>query len=289
MTYPITDPAPKFVQCITPGGLHRMGYYEWGDPTNPRVLLCVHGLTRCGRDFTRLAQTLATDYRVIAPDMPGRGASDRLANPNEYQVPTYVANIVTLIARLNVESVDWVGTSMGGLIGMSLAALPHTPIRRLVLNDVGPVVAAVALTRIGQYIGRDPHFSDIAAAEAYIRAVAAPFGPHSDADWRFLTEISLRADAAGGYRLHYDPNLAVPFNATAPHQDIALWQFYDAIRCPTLLIRGAHSDLLSADTADAMTRRGPRAERIDFLGVGHAPTLLQAEQIDPVAAFLRRI
>jgi pimeloyl-ACP methyl ester carboxylesterase len=279
-------PTPRFVRCASPSGLHKLAYYEWGDRANPRVLVCVHGLTRCARDFERLAHALANDYRVVAPDMPGRGASDWLANPLEYQVPLYVADAVTLIARLDVERVDWLGTSMGGLIGMALAALPETPIARLVLNDVGPVIAAGALERIGQYVGKAPRFPDLAAADAYVRAISAPFGPHSDADWRFLTEIAVRRDADGMYRMHYDPALAVPYNATAPHQDVVLWPVYDAIRAPTLLVRGAESDLLTRAAAIEMTRRGPRARLVEIAGVGHAPTLLDPGQIAPIREFL---
>jgi pimeloyl-ACP methyl ester carboxylesterase len=280
------------VHCITPSGFHRMAYIEWGDPANPRVVVCVHGLTRSGRDFDTLAQALAPHYRVVCPDVAGRGASDWLRNPMEYQVPTYAADMVTLIARLNVELVHWVGTSMGGLIGMTLAALPGAPISRLVLNDVGPVVTGVSLARIGTYLGTAPRFSSIAAAEQYIRMISAPFGPHSDAQWRFLTEHVVRQDADGQFRLHYDPNLAVPFakgmeaaGKDGP-KDMLLWPYYDAISCPTLVTRGAQSDLLTAETAQAMRQRGPKAKLVEFEGVGHAPTLMQPDQVAAVMDFL---
>ncbi len=278
------------VRCVTPSGFHRMAYVEWGDAANPRVLVCVHGLSRCGRDFDVLAQALASDYRVVCPDVAGRGESEWLHNPMEYVVPTYAADMVTLIARLGVDEVHWVGTSMGGLIGMMLAALPGTPITRLVLNDVGPVVTAVSMARIGSYLGKAPRFPNMAAAEQYVRAVGAPFGPHSDAQWRALTEHVVRREPDGQYRMHYDPAIAVPFAASAeaagPGTDMVLWPYYDAIRCPTLVTRGAESDLLTPETARGMVERGPKAKLVEFAGVGHAPMFMHDDQIMAIRPFL---
>lgn len=277
------------VQCASASGLHRMAYLDWGDPRSEKVLICVHGLTRCARDFDRLAAGMVRrDYRVVCPDVAGRGDSEWLKNPSEYAIPTYVNDLVTLIARLDVESVEWVGTSLGGLIGMTLAALPDTPVKKLVLNDVGPVLTAAALERIGSYVGKWPALPTMEAAEQYVRAVSAPFGPHSDAEWRFLTEHVVRRNSDGSLRMHYDPALAVPFNAGAPHGDTDLWGIYDAIRCPTLVLRGRLSDLLTRDTAAQMAARGPRAEVAEFSGVGHAPTLLHDDQIAIVSNFLHR-
>ena len=218
--------------------------------------------------------------------MVGRGDSDWLSNPMEYQVPVYVGDMVTLIARLDVESVQWVGTSLGGLIGMALAAFPEGLVSRLVLNDSGPLVTAASLDRIGAYVGKAPTFPDLSTAEFYIRTVSAPFGPHSDAEWRFLTEHVVRRQPDGSLRMHYDPALAAPFNAEQPHKDIELWKLYDAIRCPTLVLRGESSDLLTRETARAMTERGPRAKLVEIAGVGHAPTLIHADQIAIVRDFL---
>jgi len=175
---------------------------------------------------------------------------------------------------------------MGGLIGMALASLPETPITRLVLNDVGPVITALSLERIGTYVGLAPRFPSVEAAEQYVRAVCAPFGPHSDSQWRFLTEHVLRSDPDGGYRMHYDPAIAVPFNADKERKDIELWNIYDAIRCPTLVMRGEHSDLLTRETAAQMAERGPRAKLAEVKGIGHAPTLMHADQIEVVREFL---
>jgi pimeloyl-ACP methyl ester carboxylesterase len=274
------------VQCITPGGLHRMAYTEWGEPGGRKVLVCVHGLSRCGRDFDTLARAMLGEYRVVCPDVPGRGLSGWLKNPMEYQVQTYVADMVTLLARLDADCVHWVGTSMGGLIGMTLASLPETPLQKLVLNDVGPIVAAASLSRIGEYLGKAPAFPDYAAAVQYIRAVSAPFGTHSDAEWSTLTEHVVRRQADGSYRMHYDPAIALPFLAAKIDKDIELWNYYDAIKCPTLVMRGAQSDLLKRETLQEMAGRGPRAKTVEIPGVGHAPTLMHAEQVAMVRDFL---
>jgi pimeloyl-ACP methyl ester carboxylesterase len=201
-----------------------------------------------------------------------------------YGVPQYVADMVTLIARLDVEAVSWVGTSMGGLIGMALAAQAGSPVKRLVLNDVGPLITRESLERIASYVGKAPTFASVDEAERYIRAISAPFGQHSDAQWRFLTETWLRRNDDGTWRAHYDPRIAGP--RLVPDKDFDLWSLYDAMRCPTLLLRGELSDLLTRDTAGEMARRGPRAKVVEIRGVGHAPTLLHPEQIALVREFL---
>jgi pimeloyl-ACP methyl ester carboxylesterase len=279
-------PREKRVQCASPAGLHRIAYLEWGDPANADVVVCVHGLTRCARDFDNLARALCGRYRVVCVDVAGRGDSDWLSNPMLYGIPQYVSDMVTLIARLGIERVQWVGTSMGGLIGMALASLKDSPVSKLVLNEAGAVVAHAALERIGSYVGRAPNFPSVEAAEQMVRAVAAPFGPHSDAEWRFLTEVVLRKNADGSWRLHYDPKIAEPFRQQMPEGDIELWAQWDAVKCPTLLIRGAQSDLLSRETAEAMTRRGPKAKLVELAGIGHAPTLMHDDQIALVRDFL---
>jgi pimeloyl-ACP methyl ester carboxylesterase len=279
-------PRQSYVRCASPRGLHRVAYREWGDPRDPRVLVCVHGLTRCARDFDALAAALCDRYRVVCPDVAGRGDSEWLADPMLYQLPQYVSDMVTLIARLDVEQVDWLGTSMGGLIGMALAAQPGTPVARLVVNDAGPVIAKASLERLAAYVGMAPAFPDLATAEQYVRAVSAPFGPHSDAEWRFLTEVVTRKNPDGTLRLHYDPRLAEPFRKHMPEKDMELWPMWDAIRCPTLVLRGAQSDLLTHETCEQMHGRGPKAKVVEIAGVGHAPTLMHADQIRIVEEFL---
>ena len=276
----------RTVRCASSAGLHRIAYREWGDPRNAQVLVCVHGLTRCARDFDRLAEAMSDRYRVVCPDIAGRGDSDWVADPMLYVMPQYVADMVTLVARLDVESVHWLGTSMGGLIGMVLAAQAGTPVTRLVLNDAGPVVAKASLERIATYLGAAPTLPSLEAAEQLVRALSAPFGPHSDAEWRFLTEIVLRRNADGSYRFHYDPRIAEPYRKHLPEKDLELWQYYDAVRCPTLVLRGAQSDLLARETVAQMRTRGPRASVAEIAGVGHAPTLLHDDQIALVREFL---
>ncbi|HEX8964682.1 MAG TPA: alpha/beta hydrolase [Rhodocyclaceae bacterium] len=280
----------RSVRCLSPAGFHDMSYVEWGDPHNPRVLVCVHGLTRVGRDFDFLAQALAAEWRVVCPDVAGRGRSDWLADKALYTIPQYAADMATLLARLDVEAVDWLGTSMGGLIGMLLAAQDKTPIRRLILNDVGPVITAASIARIGEYVGKAPRFEGIDQAEAFIRFVAAPFGALSDAQWRHLTVHSVRTAADGKVELCYDPDIAVAFRRqmeTDAGKDIDLWPVYDAIRCPTLAIRGAQSDLLRREIHAAMAERGPRAQLAEVAGVGHAPMFMDDAQISLVREFLR--
>ncbi|HQZ01167.1 MAG TPA: alpha/beta hydrolase [Thauera sp.] len=285
---PVHGVRERDVQCIGPHGLHRMAYTEWGDPDNPRVVLCAHGLTRNGRDFDDLAQTLADDFRVVCPDVVGRGRSDWLGVKSDYGFPLYVSDMITLIARLDVQQLSWVGTSMGGIIGMLVASQPHTPIGRLVLNDVGPVITAVSLQRIGPYVGTAPRFATMDEAEAYIRLVSAPFGPLTDAQWRHLTNYSVRpmGGAEGGFAMIYDPALGDIFRQTPATEDIDLWPVYERIACPALALRGADSDLLERSTFEAMAARGPRATTVEFEGVGHAPMLMDPAQIEVVRAFL---
>jgi pimeloyl-ACP methyl ester carboxylesterase len=290
----MTGPRLKYVQCSSPAGLHRMAYKEWGDPANPRVLVCVHGVTRVADDFDHLAQALCDHYRVVCPDVAGRGRSERLRDPGHYTVPQYVNDMVTLIARVTANDdeggVHWFGTSMGGLIGMILASYEASPIRKLVLNDIGPVLDPAAMARIGEYIGQDLRFPSFEAGVAFVREVSASFGPHSDEEWRKLARDVLVQEAGGQWVRHYDIKLASPFAAMTPErvardQD-TLWAAYDAIRCPTLLVRGGESDLLSRATAEEMTRRGPKPQLVEFAGVGHAPTFIHEDQIAAARRFL---
>lgn len=278
----------KSVQCLSPAGLHNMHYTERGAPDNPRVVVCVHGLSRNCRDFDVLAQTLEADFRVVCPDIAGRGQSDWLANKAGYTNAQYVADLTTLIARITAHGsreILWVGTSMGGILGMILAALPGTLIRKLVLNDVGGVVPHAAIARIAAYLGKDPRFGSFNELELYVRTISAPFGPLTDAQWEHLTHHNGKQHADGTWGFNYDPGIAAPFHDIAP-ADIELWQHYDRITCPTLLLRGANSDLLLKDTALAMTRRGPKARLAEFAGVGHAPMLMANDQIKVVREFL---
>lgn len=302
-------PAPQ-LQHLTVGGAaaasgepRRLAYWDWPCEAaeSSGVVLCVHGLSRQGRDFDALARKLCQRSRVIAVDVAGRGHSDWLADPMDYQIPTYAADLAALISHLRAETtdlpIDWVGTSMGGLIGMALAAQAQMALRRLVLNDVGPVIQWEALQRIGTYLGQNPSFDSEAAAVDYLASISAGFGPHTPEQWRALS-LPLLRQRDGRWWLHYDPAIAAPFKAMTATADAAtvqqvvqagetaLWGLFDAIRVPTLLLRGAQSDLLTQETASLMTQRGPRARLVTFDGVGHAPTLVADEQITAVRDFL---
>ena len=274
------------VQCVSPSGLHRMAYTEWGARDNPRVLICVHGLTRNGRDFDMLAQAVAADFRVVCPDVVGRGRSGRLRDPSGYGIPQYVADMVTLIARLDVDSVHWLGTSMGGMIGMALASQDGTPVRRLLLNDVGPVITSESLERIATYVGTDPTWASLDEAMAYIKVIGAPFGRLEEVQWRHLTEYSIGQRSDGRWGFLYDPLIAAPFKAAFSGEPIDLWPIYERIACPTLVLRGAESDLLTREVWQQMGERGPRATLAEIPGVGHAPMFLNDDQIAIVRDFL---
>ncbi|MCP5372793.1 MAG: alpha/beta hydrolase [Hyphomicrobiales bacterium] len=272
---------------LGPAGFHRVAYTEWGGAADSAGdLICVHGLARNGRDFDTLAAGLADRYRVACPDLPGRGASDWLPVPEHYGLPLYMGDMAALIARLGGRQVDWVGTSLGGLIGMSLAAQPNSPIRRLVINDIGPFVPQAGLQRIGAYVGADPVFADMDALEARLRDVCAPFGPLTDAQWRHLATHGGRRDGEGRLRLHYDPAIAWPYKNGAEIQDISLWPVWDAVQCPVLVLHGRESDVLLAETAQEMTRRGPMADLVELDGIGHAPALMDPDQVRAVRDWL---
>jgi pimeloyl-ACP methyl ester carboxylesterase len=280
----MAGPRSASLSCLSKTGFHRITYREYQAPDSLPVL-CLHGLARNARDFDSLAEALAAaGRRVVCADVAGRGDSGWLRDPMDYGYPQYLADTVALIARLDCPQLDLVGTSMGGLIGMMLAAQPDSPLRRLVINDVGPFIPKAALERILQYFGKDPRFPDLAAAEAYHRATYRGFGDLNDAQWRHLTETSVRRDG-DAWRLHYDPRIAQPLRQ-AELADVDLWALWDRIACPVLVLRGADSDLLLPETAAEMTRRGPRAEVVEVPGCGHAPALLEAGQIAVIRDWL---
>jgi pimeloyl-ACP methyl ester carboxylesterase len=276
------------VLSISKRRFHRIAYRVWGDSKSTRVVMCAHGLTRQGRDFDYLAAALAHQgYYVVCPDLVGRGRSGWLPDPDDYALPQYCVDMTTLIARLGAVEVDWIGTSLGGLIGIVLAGMPQSPVRRLIVNDIGPSLSWAALRRIGDYLRQAPQsFTDLAAAERYMRDIHAPFGELTDAQWMHLTEHSVVADG-GGCRLRYDPQIAQAFRPGLIY-NLNLWGYWDAIKGPALVIRGAQSDLLSADTAAEMTRRGPKAELVELGGIGHAPALLDDTQIALVGDWLAK-
>ncbi|MBA4265287.1 MAG: alpha/beta hydrolase [Comamonadaceae bacterium] len=301
------EPSLRFLAVGGPdaaaGAPRRMAYWDWPslDARSNQTVICVHGLSRQGRDFDTLATALQPTSRVIAVDVAGRGHSDWLADPMAYQVPTYAADLAALIFSLRADSpgiiIDWVGTSMGGLIGLAIAAQPALAPRRLVLNDVGPAIQWSALQRIGTYLGKNPQFESEQAACDYLASISTGFGPHTPAQWHALCGPMLR-ERDSKWHLHYDPAIARPLGAllhsgdeegalrSVKEGENLLWKLYDAITCETLLLRGAESDLLSRETAQLMSSRGPKARCMEFAGVGHAPTLIAEDQIMAVQQFL---
>ncbi len=294
------EPTLNYVLCPDASGGHRMGYWQWGDPQSSHVVVCVHGLSRQGRDFDVLAAALCAKsgqpIRVVCPDVAGRGHSDWLKDPTGYQIPAYAADMLALLSQLKPVTLDWVGTSMGGLIGMVVcgqADLPlPAPVRRLVLNDVGPSIEWQALQRIGEYLGQTGRFSSLQQAADALWASSTTFGPHTPAQWLALSRHMVKpvGDGSDSLTLHYDPAIVLPFGAitqeSAAQGEALLWQLYDQIKATTLLLRGAQSDLLTRETAQAMVARGPKARLLEFEGVGHAPTLVAQAQVQAVASFL---
>ena len=296
----MTEPTLNFVDCPDASGGHRMAYWQWGQADAGHVIVCAHGLSRQGRDFDVLAQALVERFggnvRVICPDVVGRGRSDWLKDPAMYQIPTYAGDMLALVAQVKPTTLDWVGTSMGGLIGMVICGQPGlplpVPVRKLVLNDVGPALQWQALKRIGQYLGNAPRFASLEQAAQAMWVISTGFGPHTPEQWLALSKHMVKpmTDEQGGVALHYDPAIAVPFRSitqeAAVQGEAALWQIHDKIKAQTLLLRGANSDLLSRDTAQAMTERGLKARLVEFEGVGHAPTLIAPDQVQVVTDFL---
>ncbi|RZL67516.1 MAG: alpha/beta hydrolase [Variovorax sp.] len=319
--FSMTEPTLHFTSCNDASGGHRMAWWQWGNPESAHVVICVHGLTRQGRDFDVLAQAIVQsieeaggNVRVVCPDIAGRGQSDWLADPQHYQLPLYASDVLAMIAQLHreraIEVLDYVGTSMGGLIGLAIAGskdapLP-VPLRHLVVNDVGPTLDPVALQRIGTYVGQGGRYASLDAAADALWALSATFGPHTPAQWLALSKhmvvpasqrstdgarkVAAGDDGDGSLLLHYDPAIALPFRAitaeNAAQGEAVMWSLYDGIGAQTLVTRGAQSDLLSRATALAMTQRGPRARLVEFDGVGHAPTFVAPDQSAAVVSFL---
>ena len=271
-----------YVQCISGDSTHRMAYHAWGNPSNPRVLLCVHGLTRRGSDFKTLAESMCNDYYVVCPDVVGRGESDRLSNPMQYAVPQYVADIDQLVKTLGASQVNWLGTSMGGLIGMVYAAMPNSPICRMLVNDVGPKIEPEAIKRLGSYVGQPFSFASRADALERLNQICASFGEHTPDEWETYNGPML-IERNGLWIMHYDPNIAVPFASVNPIMakagEMAMWHAFKQIHIPMLIVRGAQSDLLSAATVAEMCKVNPYAHSIEIPNVGHAPAFVKKEQI----------
>ncbi len=272
---------------------HQIAYTDWGDPENPHVVICVHGLTRNCRDFDYLARSLAENFRVICVDVVGRGQSDWLEDAEDYDYyPLYLSDAAALLAHIKAQystniTLDWVGISMGGLIGMVLAIQPDipVPINKLVMSDIGPLIPMSALSRMSEYVGKDIRFTSFDELEDYIKKISAPFGPLTEAQWHHMTVHSVREFSDGSYGFRYDPKVSVSFKAHVL-KDIDLWAYWDQLTASTFVLRGADSDVLSDRTAEEMKIRGTRATVVNLPGIGHAPVLMDSQQVDLVKGFL---
>ncbi len=277
------------ITCQNPEGTHKIAYQEWGNPKNEKVLICVHGLTRNSQDFDDLAQVLKQDYRVICPDIVGRGKSDYLINPNYYGIPLYVADLLTLINHLQLTSIDWLGTSMGGLIGMSIACIENTPIKRLILNDVGAYIPATAIQRIGEYLcQKQPIFDNFQQVKEYVKKVYSSFGNLTENQWEKLAKYSVELSDHNQYKLNYDPAISTAFQGlkSGEFQPIDLWQIWDLIHCPVLLLHGENSDLLLSETITKMQENHDNLEVKHLKNCGHAPALMSLDQINLIQTWL---
>jgi pimeloyl-ACP methyl ester carboxylesterase len=295
----------QYFQALGNGSFHRIAYTEWGQVDTPHVVICVHGLARNSRDFDYLAAALTPECRVVCMDVAGRGESDWLANKAQYTFSTYQSDSAAMLARASApggnrpsngdEKIDWVGTSMGGLIGLFLAAKKNSPIRRLVLNDVGALIPWSALFRMKGYITRGKRFSNEAEVEAYLREVCAPFGPLTDEHWQHMARHGARRDADGSFTLRYDPAIGEGLHGHIDPEfpigpdllrGIDLWNIWSKLECPTLVLHGAQSEVLLPATLAEMRSRKPEVQIAEFEGVGHAPALMSADQIGVVKEFL---
>jgi pimeloyl-ACP methyl ester carboxylesterase len=278
-------PREGWARSIGRNGYHRIAYRDWGDPTAPETAYCIHGFTRNSHDFDPLARALATSRRVVCPDLVGRGRSDWLSDPADYHLLQYNLDFTVLEARIGAEKFDWIGTSLGGLMGISLAGLPNSPIQRLVINDIAPEIPLSALRRVTQYMGASERFQDLEAVEAHLRRTLAPFGPMKDADWRRMAKTS-SAETGGTYHLAFDPEIVQNFRRYWLLVHFNLWRYWEKITCPVLILRGTESDFLTRELLEKMQHRLPHAKIIEFAGVGHTPTLNAPEQIEPVVEWL---
>ena len=294
MPHRITKPVKAYSKHYHLGlgfhGFHRINYLEWGDTkkfNTQETLLCVHGITRNAHDFDFLASKLCTKYRIVCPDVVGRGDSDHLDSADGYNYLQYNADMNTLIARLGVTEVNWIGTSMGGIIGMVLASVPQSPIRRLIINDIGPEVSRDALVGISDYIGRQEDFGSQKEIETYLRSIYSEFAPMSNADWEHMARYSSRRTKQGTWRLKIDNRVGDAFRDSISYFNVDMWDVWEQITCPVLVLRGKNSSFLTEEIAAKMLTCGPEAQLVEFDETGHTPTLRNDEQVDIISDWLK--
>ncbi|KTC84763.1 alpha/beta fold hydrolase [Legionella drozanskii] len=272
------------VMGIDSQAFHNMVYYEWGDSNNPKVLLCVHGLFRNARDFDDLAKVLSSHYRVICPDMVGRGLSDKISNPKDYSTLTYLSDITILLAQLGVTEIDYIGTSMGGVIGIMIAAMKNSPIKKLILNDIGPFVDTKALQQIITYgkKGSEKYFGTLGEVEAYLKETYSSFAQLSPEQWQHLAVCGVWQNSNKQYQLAYDPKIIE--NVIAAPQ----WALWSKVQCPILLLHASLSNVLSDDTVIKMQQLQPALKTVNIPDIGHPVSLMKIDEIKLVKQWLLR-
>lgn len=270
-------------------GFHRINYLEWGDPEefpHQETLICVHGLTRNARDFDYFAQQTCENYRVVCPDVVGRGDSDHITSPDAYNYLQYNADMNALIARLNVTEVNWVGTSMGGIIGMVLASVSQSPIRRLVINDIGPEVSRDAQLMIADYIGTSREFDRLDDVVDFLRSIYVEFAPMTEDDWFHMAKYSSRRTQNGKFCLKVDSRVGEAYRDSISYFNVEMWDTWEKIVCPVLVLRGKNSSFLTEETAEKMLGCGPETTLVEFDDTGHTPTLRNDEQVGVIKDWL---
>ncbi len=270
-------------------GFHRINYLEWGntkDFIHQETLLCVHGLTRNARDFDYLASKLCDNYRIVCPDVVGRGDSDHLLDDESYNYLQYNADMNALIARIGTKDLNWIGTSMGGIIGMVLASISQSPIKRLIVNDIGPEVSRDALMSIANYIGKSSEFKSLKEVEDYLREIYPEFAPMSNEDWTHMAKHSSKKTEHGTYKMKVDPRVGDAFRDSITYFNVDMWDIWDKITCPVLVLRGKNSSFLTEETAKKMLTCGPQTTVVEFENTGHTPTFRNDEQVKVVSDWL---
>jgi pimeloyl-ACP methyl ester carboxylesterase len=267
---------------------HKISYADFGDPTNENVVLCVHGLTRNGRDFDKLATQLSSNFRVICLDVVGRGQSDWLENKYHYNYDTYYRDTLLFIEEMNLKNFHFIGTSMGGIIGFLIASKHKDMFKSLVLNDIGPFIPGKSLARIAKYVALQPKFDNFEQAKAHLKIILSPFGIKDEEDWNIITKNSTVLSSDGKYKLAYDPEIVKGMNITPDNiKDVDLWSIWDKVDCPTLIIRGEQSDILTKETADQMLASKKNIKIYTAPEVGHAPALMDMTQILEIEKWLK--
>jgi pimeloyl-ACP methyl ester carboxylesterase len=275
----------KHILSSNHAGKHRIVYQDWGDEKNPKVLICVHGLTRNSRDFDYLAQDLSSEYRVIAPDIAGRGQSDWLSDPALYTLQQYIDDMSLLLADLKVKQVDWLGTSLGGLMGMAIASQPHSPIKRLILNDIGPVIKKESIAYLATSLAGTPHFKSLDELKSFLKEAYSAMGPLEKEQWEHMVTYDHRITSEGNITRNFDPKIT-RWVSSMTNSDIAMWDLWGSIQCPILILHGEQSVILTPDICEEMLERNPHASLVTIPGVGHTPSLMPKSQIEIVQKWL---